>query len=138
MIDNHGLPFQPELFGTSSVAFDEAYAGVQRIADDLMPALLGPVLDRLPTLTRTIFVMDGALRDLPIGELPFGDGASLSQRLPIAIVDDGALLDEIGRAPSPAPPALAAWPMPVLVTSAAVAILIVAAVAALRRRSSVP
>jgi hypothetical protein len=113
-------------------------AGVQRIADDLMPALLGPVLDRIPALTRVIFVMDGPLRQVSIGELPTGEGpSSLGQRLAVSIVDDGSLFDEIGRAPAK-PPSQPAWPMTVLVAAASViGILLVAGVAGLRRRSSI-
>jgi hypothetical protein len=115
-------------------------AGVERIADDLMPALLGPVIDRLPTLRRVIFVMDGPLKQLSIGELPVAGAASrLSQQLAVSIVDDGSLLEEIRRPPSSAPPALMAWPTSVLAAiGLAVAILILGFVAARRRRSSVP
>jgi len=113
-------------------------AGVERIADDLMPALLGPVLDRIPALTRVIFVMDGPLRQLSIGELPIGDGKpSLSRRLSVSTVDDGSLFEEIGRAASqPQPPS--AWPMATRVAGAIIiGILLVAGVAVLRRRSSI-
>ncbi len=71
-----GYPLPPPAEIATAVERINAYvaqqdrAGVQRIADDLMPALLGPVMDRLPTLTRVIFVMDGPLRQLSIGELP--------------------------------------------------------------------
>ena len=68
---------------------------MQRIADDLMPALLGPVVDRIPTLTRVIFVLHGPLQQLSIEELPVGEGrASLSERLAVSVVDDESLFDE--------------------------------------------
>jgi len=113
---------------------------VQRIADDLVPALLGPVIDRLSTLKRVILVTDGPLRRLSIGELPLGAGASSgSQPLSVATADDGSLFDEIRRPPSNVPAAVSGRPMTTLVASAvAVALLIVAGVAALRRRSSIP
>jgi len=115
-------------------------AGVQRIADDLMPALLGPVMDRLSTVKRVIFLMDGPLRKLAIGELPLATLAlSGSQRVSVAVVDDGSLFDEIGRPPSNAAQARSRPPMSTLVASAViVAVLIGAGVAAIRRRSSVP
>jgi hypothetical protein len=141
-----GYPLPPPAEIATAVERINAYvaqkdrAGVERIADDLMPALLGPVIDRLPTLTRVIFVMDGPLKQLSIGDLPVADGASsLSQQLAVSIVDDGSLLEEIGRAPSSAPRTVMAWPTSFLAVSAiAVAILILGAVAARRRRSSVP
>jgi hypothetical protein len=111
-------------------------AGVDRIADDLMPALLGPVLDRIPALTRVIFVMDGPLRQLSIGELRVGDGKSnLAQRLPVSTVDDGSLFEAISRAPSQRQ-LQSAWPMAMKVAGAII-ILLVAGVAVLRWRSSI-
>jgi hypothetical protein len=111
-------------------------AGVRRIADDLMPALLGPVVDRLAGLSRVIFVVDGPLRQLPIGDLPIGAGAStLSQQLAVSTVDDGSLFDEIGRT-SPQP-AASTWPTATVAGAIVIGILLVAAAVALRRRSSV-
>ena len=139
-----GYPLQPSAEIATAVERIDAYvaqndrAGVARIADDLMPALLGPVLDRIPALTRVIFVMDGPLRRLSIGELPIGNGhSSLSQRLSVSTVDDGSLFEEIGRAPStPQPPS--AWPMLMRVAGAIIiGILLVAGVAVLTRRSSI-
>lgn len=134
-----GYPLPPSAEIATAVERLNAYAarkdraGVQRIADDLVPALLGPVLDRIPALTRVIFVMDGPLRQLSIGELRIGEGAaSLSQRLAVSTVDDGSLLDEIGRAPSRPRPA---WPAITPIAAAIiVGILVVAGVATLRRR----
>jgi hypothetical protein len=139
-----GYPLPPSAAVATAVERINAYvaqndrAGVERIADDLMPALLGPVLDRIPALTRVIFVMDGPLRQLSIGELHIGDGkSSLSQRLSVSTVDDGSLFEEIGRAPSKPQPQ-SDWPMPMRVAGAIIiGILLVAGVAALRRRSSI-
>jgi hypothetical protein len=140
-----GYPLPPPAEIAAAVERANAYvahadgAGVQRLAEDLMPALLGPVLDRIPAPTRVIFVMDGPLRQLSIGELPTGAGESnLSRRLAVSTVDDGALFDEIGRPPSKRQPPQSAWPMTTLLAGAIVAgILLVAGVAALRRRSSI-
>ncbi len=138
-----GYPLPPSAEIATAVARVNAYsaqkdrAGVQRVADDFLPALLGPVLDRIPALTRAIFVVDGPLRQVSIGELPFGEGgSSLSQQLAVSTVDDGSLFDEIGRAPSK--PQRSAWPSTTLVAGAIViGILLVAGVGALRRRSSI-
>jgi hypothetical protein len=138
-----GYPLPPSAEIATAVERVNAYVaqkdrgGVQRIADDLMPALLGPILDRLPALTRLIFVMDGPLRQLSIGEMPAGEGARpLAQRLAVSTVDDASLFDEIGRAPSPPQPA--GSPTTLLVAAAIVmGILLVAGVAAVRRRSSI-
>ena len=139
-----GYPLPPSVEIATAVERMNAYAaqndraGMERIADDLMPALLGPVLDRIPALTRMIFVMDGPLRQLPLGELPIGDRKpSLSQRLSVSTVDDGALFEEIGRAPSKPQPQ-SAWPMAMKVAGAIIiGILLVAGVAVRRRRSSI-
>jgi hypothetical protein len=139
-----GYPLPPSAEIATAVERVNAYAaqndraGVERIAGDLMPALLGPVLDQIPAMTRVIFVMDGPLRRLSIGELNIGDGkASLSRQLSVSTVDDASLFEEIGRAPSP-PQAQSAWPMTTRVAGAIViGILLVAGVAVLRRRASI-
>ena len=139
-----GYPLPPPAEIAIAVERINAYAaqndraGVERIADDLMPALLGPVLDRIPALTRVVFVMDGPLRLLSVGELPVGDGKSrLAQRLSVSTVGDGSLFEEIARAPSQPRPQ-SAWPRPKRVAGAIiVGILLVAGVAVLRRRSSI-
>ena len=141
-----GYPLPPPAEIVTAVERITAYAshddraGVQRIADDLMPALLGPVMDRLSTLQRVIMVMDGPLRQLSARDLPLTVRASSGSHLPsVVTTDDGSLFDEIGRSPSAAPPARWGRPVTVLVASAiAVALLILAGVAAVRRRSSIP
>lgn len=137
-----GYPLPPSTAIATAVERINAYlaqrdrAGVQRIAEDLMPALLGPVLDRVPALTRVMMVTDGALRQLAIGELPLGDGQStLSQQLAVSIVDDRSLFDEIGR--SPATPQAARPGARFFVAAIVAATLLVAGVAAFRRRSSI-
>jgi len=141
-----GYPLPPPAEIATAVERMTAYAsqqdraGVQRIGDDLVPALLGPVMDRLSTLTRVILVMDGPLRQLPIGELPLGAGASSGSHPPsVASADDGSLFDEIRRPPSQVPAAPSGRTTTTLVVSAiAVALVIVAGVTAVRRRSSIP
>ncbi|HEX8029328.1 MAG TPA: CHAT domain-containing protein, partial [Vicinamibacterales bacterium] len=72
--------------------------GLQRIAEDLMPALLGPVADRLPQLKRLIVVLDGPLQKFPIGALPAGDsGLPLEERIEVSIAEFGSLVDTAAR-----------------------------------------
>jgi hypothetical protein len=84
-------------------------AGVRRIAEDLMPALLGPALERLPKVRRLIVVVDGPLRDLPIGELPAGEDQSpLRQQLAVSVVLEPGALGEaitsrVEQSPQPEP-----------------------------------
>lgn len=137
-----GYPLPPPSAIITAVERVDAYAaqndraGVQRVAEDLMPALLGPVVDRIPSLTRLIFVMDGPLRRLPIGELQVGDGAStLSEQLAVSTVEDHALFGEIERAPAKSPASRSSRRLAVGAIITAIALL--AGVAALRRRSSV-
>ena len=96
------LPSPPEF--TSTVDGARTYAdqgdrdGLQRIAEDLVPTLLGPAAERLPQLKRVIFVLDGPLRRLPIGALPVGDaGTPLGQRVEVVTTEFNALVEAIGR-----------------------------------------
>ena len=114
--------------------------GVERIAEDLMPALLGPALERLPKLKRLIFMMDGPLRGLPIGAFPAGQGHSpLQQELTVSLAGHGELLNAIRAEPSP--PTARHWPWqssPIVMAAIALAILLLAGIAVfLRRRASV-
>ena len=106
--------------------------GVQRVADDLVPALLGPVLERVPSLSRVIFVMDGPLRQLPVLEVLSGDAVAGIRRLPVSIAKDESLLDEIQRPPTPRDVAAIAWPQVTLILGA-IAIALISLLA--RRRS---
>lgn len=67
--------------------------GQQRIGDDLLPALFGPVADRLSKLRRVIVVMDGSLQRLP-PEIFDASGAGTA----IVATDYATLQDAIGRA----------------------------------------
>jgi hypothetical protein len=133
-----GYPLpQPEEIATSvdlvnRYVGQDLREGVQRIADDLVPALLGPVLDRVPELSRVIFVMDGPLRQLPMHQVLGGDTIPGISRLPISIVDDEALFEEVQR---PAVPRdVPRWgSVQVTVILTAIAIVLVSLLA--RRRS---
>jgi hypothetical protein len=139
-----GYPLPPSAEIATAVERINAYAaqndraGVERIADDLMPALLGPVLDRIPALTRVIFVMDGPLRQLSIGELPLGDGNRAShsdcrsQPLTMARCSRKSAEHRQSRSRS----RLGRWPSKVA-GAIIIGILLVAGVAVLRRRSSI-
>ena len=98
-----GYPLPPPAEIVTAVERIAAYAsqkdraGVQRIADDLIPAVLGPVMDRLSMLKRVILVMDGPLRQLSAGDLHLAVRASSGSDLPsVVTVDDGALLTRLG------------------------------------------
>ena len=72
-------------------------AGVQRIAEQLLPALLGPVEERLPTLKRLVFVTDGALQRLPVAGLA---QSILPSDLTIVTTDYSSLFETLTRAQS--------------------------------------
>ena len=111
-------------------------AGAQRIADELMPALLGPVLERMPSITRVIFVMDGSLQRLPVERLLAGRPEPALNGLAVSRVDDESQLEEMARTP-PARPRSSSSMMIAIAVVAAIAILAAAIVIARRRRSSV-
>jgi hypothetical protein len=64
--------------------------GQKRIADDLLPALFGPAIDRLPRLQRVIVVLDGPLQRLPLQLLDASGPA-------IVAADYSTLEDAIAR-----------------------------------------
>ena len=68
-------------------------AGLRRIAEDVMPGLLGPVMDRLPQLNRLILVPDETLRRFPLAAMPVRRG----QPPAISIIDNGPLTDAVIR-----------------------------------------
>lgn len=105
-------------------------AGIQRIAEDLVPSLLGPMVDRLPTLTRVIFVMDGPLKKLPTSEL-------LPEGITVSNVDDNALLDEVIRIPSKPATTWTSLSAMIVIGGIAVGLLLIVAALALKRRPSV-
>lgn len=72
--------------------------GLQRIGEELTPSLLGPVIDRLPTVRRIIFVADGPLQRLPFAALPVPrSNAYLAQQVAISTVGSGSLLELLKR-----------------------------------------
>ena len=109
--------------------------GVTRIAEDLMPALLGAASQRLPQLKRLIFVVDGPLRGLPLGALPAGEQQSpLQQQVAVSVVEYRALLDAI-KAQQSRPAAPDSWLAHANGSAAvAIAILLIAAAAVYVRR----
>jgi hypothetical protein len=72
-------------------------AGVERVAGELVPALLGPVLDRTSAPTRLVVVPHGPIGELPLDRLLDAFGLDL----PVSTAADAALLEEIKRPPSP-------------------------------------
>jgi hypothetical protein len=80
-------------------------AGMGRIGEEILPALLGPVSGRLPQLQRLVFVLDGPLQQLPIEALP-ADAASppLSAiKATTTLSDYSQLVDALRKPPVRAP-----------------------------------
>jgi hypothetical protein len=96
--------------------------GQKRIADDLLPGLFGPAIDRLSRLQRVIVVMDGPLQRLPL-QLLNANGPA------IVAADYSTLEDAIARAVPDRPRAI---PRRAIVMST-IAIAIAAAALASRR-----
>jgi hypothetical protein len=148
----YGWAFDREAFvgyelpppGDIATAVDRAVAysehddreGLQRIAEELMPALLGPAIERLPKLTRVFFVLDGPLQRLPIGALPVGGkGSPLSQQVAVSIAARGSLIDQIKRDDSRAVAIQPAGkPSSTLIGGIVLTLLLLAGFAVLRRR----
>ena len=95
-----GYPLPPSADLATAAAGARAYiggndqAGIQRIAEQFMPAILGPVEERLSKLKRVIFVTDGPLQGTPIAELArseFPDGTA------VVTADYGSLSDTLAR-----------------------------------------
>jgi hypothetical protein len=134
-----GYPLAPDAIATAagraqSYIDRDDREGVARVADDLMPALLGPAMERLPKLTRIIFVVDGPLRNLPIGVLPAGAGQPpLQQQLAVSIAEHGALLDAIKAAPLPPVAHESRWYRSPVAIAAALATIVLTAIVLLRR-----
>ena len=103
-------------------------AGVGRVADELVPALLGPVLDRKSSPTRLVVVPDGPMRDLPLAEL----FSAFGMDLPVSTTDDAGLLEEIRRTP----PRQSRRLMPVLIAAGIAGIVLLALVSRLTKRRS--
>jgi hypothetical protein len=132
-----GFPLPPPADLSASVAGVRAYLerndpeGVARIAEQLLPALLGPVEERLPTVNRLILVMDGPLRQLSMSEL----GRSAFPRgLVIATADYASLTDAIVRARAEPGSAAPGPRRHMLLIGSLVVILFIAGVMLLRRR----
>jgi hypothetical protein len=105
-------------------------AGIQRVAEDLVPSLLGPVVDRLPTLTRIIFVMDGPLKKLPTSGL-------LPEGITVSNVDDRALFDEVSRIPSKPATTWTSLSAMIVIGGIVVGLLLIVTALAFKRRPSV-
>jgi len=72
--------------------------GLQRVADDLMPMLFGPALDRVSQSKRVILVPDGPLLRLSIGRLPLGERhIPLQQQVEIVTAEYGSLFDVVAH-----------------------------------------
>jgi CHAT domain-containing protein len=74
-------------------------AGLRELGDRLTPALLGPLLSRLPQLRRILVVPDGPLQRLPFAALPVPGIPStyLAQHVVSSTVGSGSLLEMLDR-----------------------------------------
>ena len=106
-------------------------AGVARAADQLVPALLGPVLDRTSAPTRLVVVPHGPIGGLPLENLL----AAFGLDVPVSTVEDAALLEEIELVP---PPRRSRRAIAVLAGAAAAVLLFVMLSRRARRRSRAP
>jgi hypothetical protein len=104
--------------------------GLQRIAEDLVPMLFGPALERLSQTKRLIVVPDGPLQQLSIGALPAGEGQlPLEQRVEVVRSDYGSVVDMLSREQTgPAARDTDTGSRLILIGGVALAILIVAAI----------
>lgn len=99
--------------------------GLQRIADDLLPALLGPAQARLSHRRRVIFVVDGRLKELPLAALSIDRSPGIA----VATTDYASLMNEIAR---DVPAANTRRPM--LIGAVTIAVLLIAGIAAFWKR----
>ena len=75
--------------------------GLRRVGDELMSSLLGPVTLHMPQVRRIVFVLDGALNQLPIERLPpDADAPPLNETIATATVSDYAQLIDALRQPA--------------------------------------
>ena len=102
-----GYPLpRPSEIGTAIERFN-AYrtgrdnAGVERAANELVPALFGPIVARHPEPARLVVVPDEPIRQLHYADLieAFGMDADISS------TNDAGLLEELRRRPAPGRPA---------------------------------
>ena len=135
-----GFPLPPPGELATAVAAARGYIdrndreGVQRIAETVLPALLGPAAERLSGLRRLIVVTDGPLRELSISD--FGRSA-FPRGLEVVTADYGSLAETLSRARTTPPvttdaSALSTW----LLGSLVAAVLVCAGVIMLKRRRS--
>jgi hypothetical protein len=137
-----GYPLPPSADIATAAAGARAYvegkdqAGIQRIAEQLMPALLGPVDERLPKLRRVIFVTDGPLQRVPITELARSE---FPAGIAVVTADYETLSDTLIRTQSQPDGNTRAPQFRLLAISSIVAILLIAGIIVFRRRrTSIP
>jgi tetratricopeptide (TPR) repeat protein len=84
--------------GRAQTYFDQNdKEGLGRVAENLMPALLGPATDRLPTLQRLIFVPDDTLQGLPFADLPIAGAEEIAVSVINGPLSETAIRDAAQR-----------------------------------------
>ena len=132
-----GYPLPPSADIATAAAGAPAYieakdqAGIQRIAEQLMPAILGPVEERLSKLKRVIFVTDGPLQGGPITELARSE---FPPGIEVITADYGTLSDTLVRTQSEPDGSARASELRLLAVSSILAILLIAGIIVMRRR----
>jgi hypothetical protein len=137
-----GYPLPPSadlaIAGAGARAYLEGndQAGIQRIAEQLMPAILGPVEERLSKLKRVIFVTDGPLQDTLITELARSE---FPAGIAVVTADYGSLSDTLTRTQSEPDGSARAPQFRLLAVGSILAALLIAGIIVMRRRrASVP
>jgi len=132
-----GYPLPPSAELATAATTARAYidrndqSGVQRIAEQLMPDLLGPAEERVSRLTRVIFVTDGPLQRLPITELA---RTEFPPGLAIVTADYSSLADTVMHAQFEPDSSSRGPQLPWLSIGVVLVIVLITAVAVMRRR----
>jgi hypothetical protein len=136
-----GYPLPPSAELATAIAGARGYmdnndeAGVQRIAEQLMPALLGPVEERLAALNRVVFVTDGPLQSLSVAALA---QAAMPSRVTVLTTDYSSLFETLTRLPSEPHRRPGVLNRLLIAASILTALFVVALVVVRSRRTSVP
>jgi tetratricopeptide (TPR) repeat protein len=77
---------EADVAAAAQYAQDRDRDGLDRISEDFAPAVLGPVIHALPSLSKIMIVPDGVLQRLPFGALRIDD-RYLAERVAVSVAD---------------------------------------------------